>query len=657
MSDMIATASGNETLPQPTGFTYPKPPFSAAHPLINAKNHQKLYDYIRPRLAQGISVRDNQVNRFSQIDKDVAGWMRMSEEDRKRLKKHRATGIPQATLTNLPLTYVQLDDLSTYYTQTFSPGKSMFYHTGKPDEAKASDQIVLLMNNHSIYAGYYNELFQSIWSMLKYNLGGLFAGWEEDRGPKFQVDAGTNQVGVTDEVIWAGNKIRTLDMYNTVFDPSVHPSLLYKDGEWAARISMKSHYWLSKMAQAGRYYNCEDALKNDNGLQTCKYYRYPPEEAHFSADESTTSNWISRLSDSPKHFQTTGFEVTEVFIRLNPTQFGLVSGSEAKGRNHYEIWRISLLNDQQIIEATFMNNVHNHLPFYMGLINDDGMQRHQKSIAEILNPLQNLASHIMNIHIQATRKKLFGLTVYDKTMVDLSQIPEGEVAARIAALPSAAGKDLRNSIWQADNSNIDTENAMQALDQVMRIVNQFFPTQSLPSQIAGIDRAVNSQVAAVQQGANRRQQKSAILLDNTCLRPMRFGLFYNILQYQVDGQDITDFRGRPVTIDLQKLRETDLPFIIGMGLKAIDRAAIADRLQQIIFALIQNPQAAQRIDVLKLIDYWTDMMDIDVDMTQFEIQPAQVAANANAADGGAAATGTGVQPATNPQSVTEPIYG
>jgi hypothetical protein len=655
VSDMIATAAGNETLPQPEGFKYPKPPFPNTHPLVNQKNHQKLFDYIRPRLAQGISVRDNQVNRFAQIDKDVAGWMRMSEEDRKRLRKHQATGIPQATLTSLPLTYVQLDDLSTYYTQTFSPGKSMFYHTGKPDETKASDQIVLLMNNHAIYAGYYNQLFQSIWAMLKYNLGGLFGGWEEDYGPKFQVDDQTNQVGVTDEVVWAGNKIHALDMYNTVFDPSVHPSLLYKDGEWAARISMKSHYWLAKMALAGKYYNCEDALRNDNGMQTCKYYRYPPEEAHFSSDESTTSNWISRLSDSPKHFQTTGFEITEVFIRLNPAQFGLVSGKDADARNHYEIWRITLLNDQQIIEATFMNNVHNHIPFYFGLINDDGMQRHQKSIAEILNPLQNLASHIMNIHIQATRKKLFGLTVYDKTMVDLSQIPEGEVAARIPALASAAGKDLRNSIWQADNSNLDTENAMQALDQVMRIVNQFFPTQALPSQIAGIDRAVNSQVAAVQQGANRRQQKSAILLDNTCLRPMRFGLFYNILQYQADGQDITDFRGRPVTINLQELRETDLPFIIGMGLKAIDRAAIADRLQQVIFALIQNPQAAQRINVLKLIDYWTDMMDIDVDMTQFEIQPAEVAANAQAADG--AAVGTGVQPATNPQAVTEPIYG
>jgi hypothetical protein len=45
----------------------------------------------------------------------------------------------------------------------------------------------------------------------------------------------------------------------------------------------------------------------------------------------------------------------------------------------------------------------------------------------------------------------------------------------------------------------------------MGLVNQFFPTQSLPSQIASIDRAVDSQVAAVQQGANRRQQKAARL--------------------------------------------------------------------------------------------------------------------------------------------------
>jgi hypothetical protein len=257
---------------------------------------------------------------------------------------------------------------------------------------------------------------------------------------------------------------------------------------------------------------------------------------------------------------------------------------------------------------------------------------------------------------------VWGLTVYDSSVVDLKQIPAGEVNAKVPMKPAGHGKDIRNAI-HTFNANLDTKQTMGDLESVMGIINQFFPTQSLPSQIASIDRAVDSQVAAVQQGANRRQQKAAKLLDDTVFRNVRFALYYNIIQYQPDEQDVTDFfTGKSVKINLQALRNTNLPFIIGQGLKALDRQAAASALQQIIFALIQAPQAAQEIDLLGLIDYWTSMIDIDMDMKKFYRQQVQQAVegaapeSAAAADPAAAAA-TGIQPATNPASVTAPIYG
>jgi hypothetical protein len=188
----------------------------------------------------------------------------------------------------------------------------------------------------------------------------------------------------------------------------------------------------------------------------------------------------------------------------------------------------------------------------------------------------------------------------------------------------------------------------------MDIVNQFFPTQALPSQIASIDRAVSNQVAAVQHGANRRQQKTGRLLDDSLFRPMRFAMYYNILQYQPDGEELTDFyTGKQVKMDLASMRDTNLPFIIGQGLKAIDRMMSAQMMQQVIFALIQAPQAAQGIDLLAMIDYWTSMIDIEMDMKQFRLAPpAAVPGTDPAAAGGEA----GIQPATAPEAVTEPIY-
>jgi hypothetical protein len=189
---------------------------------------------------------------------------------------------------------------------------------------------------------------------------------------------------------------------------------------------------------------------------------------------------------------------------------------------------------------------------------------------------------------------------------------------------------------------------------MMALIDQFFPTQSLPSQIAGIDRAVDSQVAAVQQGANRRQQKGARLIDETMLRPMRCSMYYNIVQYQKDNEKVADFyTGKEVDIDLSKLRDMNLSLIIGQGLKALDRQAMQGQLREIIFALIQAPTAAQRIDLLGLLDYWTSMMDLEMNLKQFEVVPP----GQPTPDETGVPAGPAVAPATAPSAFVEPIYG
>lgn len=627
----------------------PAPTVHSTHPFKHKENHQKLLNYLQQRLLRGMQVRDNQIDRLAEIDKNVSGWMKLSPEDKKRQINKQQTGTPQAVDLNLPLAFVHLDDMMTYYAQTFSPNRGMFYHTGKPDEVGEASQIVTLMNNHAIYAGYYREILQAVYSILKYNKGGFIVRWGRDYGPKLVVN--DDQTIVEQVIRWEGNRMKSIDMYNFFPDPIPHPSNLHCEGEFAATAEMRSHYWVQDKASRGLFYNCDKLLNEFSGSSSCVYYRNPPEEAMMASDESGGTNWKAVLMDSSST-ATGGIELVEIDIRLNPTEFGLVAGNREAmaARNRLETWRFTIANNEFIIDATYSNNIHGYLPHFIGVLNDDAMGPSQKSSAEILQPLQDFASFLMNVHVRASRKQLWGLTVYDPSMVDLGQIPAGEVAAKIAVKPSAYGKNLSEFMWES-NGNLETKQTLQDLDGVMSIINQFFPTQSLPSQIASIDRAVDSQVAAVQQGANRRQQKSARQLDDSLFRHVRFAMYYNIIQYQKDKEEITDFyTNKPLTVNLEALRNTDLPFIIGQGLKAIDRQAAAANLQQIIFALIQAPAAAQGIDLLGLIDYWTSMIDIDIDMKQFQIQqPPEGAAPV--------AEGNQIAPATNPAAVTEPIYG
>lgn len=642
-------------------FTLPKPQVHAQHPLRNADNHCKLLEYLEPRLLMGKDARDRRVSRYVQIDRDVAAWMKLSTEDQKRQDKHERDGTPAATAISLPLTWVHLDDMMTYYAQTFSPNRGMFYHTAPPGEGESAADLVTIMNNHAIYGSYYRHLLRSIFAMLKYNVGGIVANWATDYGPSLEVDQ-NQQTTVTQKPVFNGNKIHAIDMYNAFWDPAIEPTNLYNQGEWFAHCEMKSHFWLKNKCLEGAFFNCEKILDGTQQNFATNYYKDPPEESKMDMDSQGSGRavnwyaWMGGMGES--YLVNNAFQLMTTYIKINPNDFGLVPGTAADRakRNQYEVWRITIANDETIIECTPMTNIHGYLPAFFGVINDDFMREGAKSPAEILNPLQQFSSFLLNAHVLANRKNIFGTTFYDPSRVDYGSVPEGEVAARVPIKPQGYGQDLRTMV-QHDNNTLDTKQTLQDLKGMIEIIDQFFPTQSLPSQIAGIDRAVDSQVAAVQQGANRRQQKGARLIDDTMMRPFRFALYYNIVQFQPDGEDVADyFKGTQQKVDLSKLRDMNLVYLIGQGLKAIDRQQVASQMQQLIFALIQAPSAAQQIDILGMLDYWTTMLDVDTNMKQFALPPPPAAA-APGVPGAAPAGGNQIAPATAPAAITEPIYG
>src|SRR3546814_1405833 len=101
------------------------------------------------------------------------------------------------------------------------------------------------MNYHAVYSGYYRQLLMAMYAILKYNYGGVSLEWVEEYGPRILTD-GAGQTVVEEVQVFAGNQIQALDMYNTFWDPTVHPVNLHKDGEFAARISRRSTYWLQQ---------------------------------------------------------------------------------------------------------------------------------------------------------------------------------------------------------------------------------------------------------------------------------------------------------------------------------------------------------------------------------------------------------------------------
>lgn len=640
----------------------PTPQVHPKHPFRNLANHENLLEYCLERMRIGKEYRDARLQRLGRIDRDVSGWIiRTNSDEVERERAKEQNGTPTALESNLPISFIHLDDMMTYFAQTFAPNRGMFYQLAKPDEQEIATQLVSLMNYHAIYSGYYRQLLLTLWSILKYNYGGVSLEWNEEFGPKVITSEG-GQTEVEEVQTFAGNRIEALDLYNTFWDPTVHPVNIHKDGEWAAKAKRRSLYWLKQKCLDGLYYNCEDLIQaGDDEFGApgsyATFYINPPQEARLTLEHNRRGgkdDWLAILGDTWV-MDEGQFELVDITIRINPNDFGLIDGTaeEKQKRNRYEIWKITLLNGERVIGVQHLNNVHKHIPFYFGIINDDTSGEDSKSPAEILQPLADFASFLMNIHVKACRKNVWGTTFYDPSVVEYDKVPPGEVAARVPIKAQGYGKDIRQYVYH-DSKVLDTKQTLQDMQGVMQIIDQFFPTQSMPSQIAGIDRAISSQVAAVQQGSNRRQHKAARLIDDTLMRPMRSGMYYNIVQYQDDGVEVPNFYGAPVKVDLTSLRDANLSTVIGQGLMAIDRQAAMEMVQKVIFALIQNPRASQQADIMAMLDYWVGLMDIEMNLKQFTLSPEQIAAQQGGVPSG---EGSGVEPATNPEAVTAPIYG
>jgi hypothetical protein len=611
---------------------FPPPDVHAKHPFRKESSEKTLIDYLKPRWDAAKEVRDSQLQRMYDVDRVVSTWIKATGEDFERLQLERRTGEPQARKQILPLVFTHLDDVLSYFVQVFCPNRGMFFAMGDANETEASTQLVKFMNHNALTAGYYRQIANAVWSALKYNdKGGLLLNWKQTYGSEFQrTPDGVLQK--TPTMLWQGNMLESLDPYNTLLDPTVKPADLHKDGEFFTRVLRLSPFEIRRRAEAGRYFNVASVGTEDDECDhyADSYWAAPPEDYYLNAaganTQGTRINWSSWLTGgSNLSLDSSTREVLETYIWINPYAFNLIPQTRANlSRNQNEIWKITTLGDD-VIGAEATEDVHEHLPAYFGVLHDDSSPTQQKSIAELLEPLQSAASFSINTHIEGMRKNLYGTTFYDPSRVDYDKVKKGEINARVPLKQAAFGQDIRTMVYH-DSHNVDTSQTMTDVANMVDLTKQFFPSQGLPSQIASMERAVTSQVAAVQQGANVRNQKGARLLDETLFCPLRIDMYTNIVQ-RFDGKPITDYDGSQINLNIGDLKSSDVQFVIGMGLKTLDRNFAASSLQSIIFALIQAPQVGQQVPLLPMMEHWTRMIDVDLNLKQFmEMQAKQMAA-------------------------------
>lgn len=583
---------------------------------MNQEMKDKLLNYLLGRISAGVNARDSRLRRFGDIDRAISTWQKLSPDDTERKRLEDVTGKTMALPVNLPILATHLDDLVSYFAEAIAPLANPFFSAKGDQTVKALQEE---FNADATRRDYFGELCGTLRSLLKYNIGGMSVDW----------DKGTALDSLMAE---SGNRWCHLDPYNTFWDPTIkNPKLIARKAEFAGKVYTTNRIELVRKAMRGEWVNlCDMIAKSETTDSTANFYKEPAQVAGINEDGTdsrtaagtTTMNWAAYNLGSAGGSVVNGFEVVELYCWLVPAQFGLLTDAERDAIQNgptqmhpdgfIELWRFELMKDR-VLSATpaikredFIGSEPVEIPYYITYMTQDQLREAQRSTMELMKGFQSFASNMYNIFVQGMRKNVWGLVGYDQTMFDMSQLPKGEVVG-VIPMRGIPGRDARAGLMQVSGAT-GVESAMGVVSSTLQLKDQLFPSQAMPNQVAGMDRAIKSQVATVVQGSQRALKTILRIMDSGLLLPSRIEAFRNYKRNKIAAA--------------ANVSDEVFSKLLGSGLESMEAERVSDALWQLLYAIVQNSESMQVYDVPKLLTYIGNVGNLSVDMSQFVRQQA-----------------------------------
>lgn len=609
---------------------------------LTKTNHDDLVKDLKQKLTDQKEFHENQVSKFTAIDKATYGYLVLEEQDEKRQRDNaKGFGIKPVD-TVLPLALVQLDESVTYFLEVLAANSGLYGAIAPKDKQAVATGFAALMNEHADKFQHVRNLNMFLFDAMKYNFGVIGPNWKTIHGSKLTNDT-TDSVVVEEDVVYAGNELTAFDPYNFFYDLSVSPIDLAMEGEFFAQARVKSPFKVKQLMKNEELYNLQPLL--DKGSFEINWYTAKPKIRTDDINYADNASWFKMLGGVGNTSTTNkAVELMYFHVWLDTKKLGL----DPKATK-MQICRVIMANNETIARIQILNNAHGQLPIGVSMPIEDGFAEATKSYAELLLPFQTFASSQMNVHQKANRKALYGVTIYNKNVINLDD--EFDPTASKIGVNAPPEADLRKAIHQIYDSP-DTANTLRDIEAVVNLMQKILPTEIL-KQVASLDRATQYQAAATVQGANRRNLKLAKIINSQALSPTKQMQMYNILQYQAQLEILTQ-EGELINISPKEFRDTKLEFEISDGLQGLDRMSITMAIKEVLNTIVQSQHASAQIDVVEIINYWTSMLGDKTDFSQFKFKSEidklppeqkdlafQLLQQAMAAQGGEGAAGAG----------------
>lgn len=576
----------------------------------------------------------------------------------------------------VPVILPQVEAARAYLVNIFLAQDPIFQAAGAKDIMDAATQFNLLLKRDADTEGWRSELSTAIVDGLKYNLCAVETDFVSHTVRTSDPDGGAG----TKEVLRQANSLRRINLYNAVWDQTVEPSKVHKDGAYAGYVKYYSRVALQQLWQdlpkEGQQATLNDVLSSNKFL----FISYDPliKRSAFGTtyirdlgtgagapvtqifndgffDETTQKADMSsgRYINSPTvgEEQFRGYNVFTLYLRMVPSEFKMTG---FPGSDTVQIWKLIYVNNV-LAFAQQQTNLHQYLPIIFGQPLGDGLDYQTASYAENLKDVQRMASKLWTAELKSTNRVIGDRAIYNPLYLDPNNLKSKAGSSKIPLRGAAASMNFNPALayyqipYQDPALGLRINQANQIISMGDKIGGQNPTFQG--TFVKG--NKTDNQFKETVQGTEARMLLMAIGLETGFFTPIKEIIKTNTLQYKANDVVTDSATGKPLNVNIASLRSANLEFELGDGLAATAAKAMLPVLGNVIQAVQANPMLSSEYDVVGMFAYFAKLSGFRR-IDSFRYTPEQKQLIQKQITDAAAANANGALPAA-PQAAQTPL--
>lgn len=562
--------------------------------LLQEENHstelQDLLKYWKDLLRMSRMEMKKYFDVWDKNDQVYRGEIAPDESD----KKASARGEP--TKMVVPLTYQQVQTFTSFMQQVFTQ-RSYFYELDgvSPEDCSAAKVAAALLEQNLAYNKFKGIVLKEFCdNVAKFGVGILKHSWTHDTvpiiedvpDPKFVPNPAVmgqqppTIPQVRDVTKFEGNKIMSILPFRFMPDTRL-PLTRMQEGEFVGSYDEYSRTDLQQMEANG----------DTAGVEHIR-------EIPITHDDTGRRLTFIELGKQSKQTKSHYVMIDEIQVRLNPARTEIAPGVMLDKRIDREIKYLAwIANDNRIVRLEPLAYMHGEFTYDVAQFTSDQMKLINFGLAELLGPLQDTISWLINSRMASVRKVINNFLVVDPDAIEFSDLQSRSPVIRLKR--KYAGTGIDSVIKQLNIQDVTTNH----LNDVNVLADWARDTSGITENLMGSFASGRRSAQEARNVANNSSARllliahalweSALLpLGRKMISNLRQGLseptliqMYGVANSQLNQQGVMAFK----RVTKEQIAG-DYDFLVFDGTQPGARAFTAQVLTQLLEGMAKDPR-------------------------------------------------------------------